>query len=147
MTAEAVLRVIRQKIGEALATIHGEDPIYDDEVLLEYVETVNFELTALGINLELVVTPSALTIAPEPSVRFGMILATGAAANIVGDDVLKKLTSGELGISFRTATTEITTNQAAINLRGASDVLRDSYNKMVTAYLATDPDGVTLRAQ
>lgn len=146
MTTTDVLDVLKQKIGQAVADIDGTLPDYEDDFLLSYVKTVGFELTVLGIDPGITVdTTNGLS--AEVSIPIGMLLAIGAAADLVGDDLLVKLKSGQLGLSFRTALAEVTTNQAAIILNSSSLGLSRLYNLMITAYLSGDPNSVLIRAQ
>ena len=145
MTTEEVLGVIRQNIGQAIQEVQGECPIYLDEFLLKYVMTANFTLQVLGVVTG--VSVSTTTISPDPSVAIGMLLASSASASIIGDDMLHRLRNGELGLSFSSGATSISTNQAAINLKGSAENLFTWRDLLLTAYLSGDPNAVLSRLE
>lgn len=145
MTTEEVLQVIRERIGQAIQEVGGESPFYPDDFLLKYVKSANFTLLVLGVTTSVVVT--AGDIVPAPSIAIGMLLASAAAASIIGDDVLVRLRNGELGMSFSSGATSISTNQAAINLKSSSDNLNMWRDLLLTAYLSGDPNSVLARLE
>jgi hypothetical protein len=148
VTQEELLLIVKQKVGQAVAVINGEEPTYLDEFLLKYVKTVNFILFSLGIDTELVIDHTAKTITPDPfDDELGLLLAYGVASNLVGDDLVNKLHKGELGLSFTTGVTQITTNQAAITLKTSANALTSQFDLLVAAYLSGDPNAVNERLQ
>jgi hypothetical protein len=76
-----------------------------------------------------------------------MLLASSAAAAIINDDVLNRLRNGELGLSFTSGATSISTNQAAINLKNSSQNLIMWKDLLLTAYLSGDPNAVLSRME
>lgn len=145
MTTSQVLEVMKQKIGQAVGEIDGECPTYLDSFLMKYIETINWILVSMGLDEEVAVDAVAVSITPDPSNKVGLLLAFGAASNLIADDLANKVKSGELGLSFSTATTEITTNQAAITLSGTSKKLWSDFNRLFTAYMSEDPNSILER--
>lgn len=145
MTSNEILEVIRQRIGQAVSEIDGDPPIYGDDFLLSYVKTANFNLTVLGVTTGITVSSSSIT--PDATIDIGMLLASGAAALIIGDDLLNRLKNGELGLSFSTGASQISTNQAAINLKSSGDQIKHWHDMLLAVYLSRDPNAVILRAQ
>lgn len=143
MTTEEVLTVIEQKIGQAVGVIHGEPPLYSAEFLLTYVLTQNYELQTFGVTTG--VTVHSGSISPDPSTAIGMLLAYGTAASLVGDDLVNRLKGGELGLSFSTGATSISTIQAAGILKNYAANLHRMYTLLLTAYLSGDPNSVLAR--
>ena len=143
MTTEEVLAVVEQKIGQAVGVIHGEPPLYSSEFLLTYVLTQNFELEVLGVVTG--VTVYSGSISPDPTTAIGMLLAYGAAAAIVNDDLINRLKGGELGLSFSTGATSISTIQAASILKNFASSLNKMKHLLLTAYLSGDPNAVLAR--
>jgi hypothetical protein len=147
LTSE-LLDIIRQRVGEVVAEIGGDNPKYLNETLLRYVKTANFVLASHGITTGLVIDPTLDVISPEPiDDAHGLLLAIYSASSLVADDLLYKLRIGELGLSFTTGATQITTNQAAITLKDSSKVLRNEFNRLITLYLSGDPNAVVERLQ
>ena len=145
MTLEEVLVVVRQKIGQAIADIDGEPPLYSDDFLTQYLKTSNFELTILGVETEVTVDSDAVTITPDPSTVIGMLLAYTAAVAIISDDLVYRLKNGELGLAFTSGATSINTNQAAGVLRDFSKMLTSRRDLLLSAYLSGDPNAVLSR--
>ena len=145
MTTSQVLEVMKQKIGQAVGEVGGECPTYLDGFLIKYIETINWILVSMGLDEEVVVDANAVSITPDPTNKVGLLLAYGAASNLISDDLAQKVKSGELGLSFSTATTEITTNQAAITLSGTSKKLWSDFNSLFTAYMSEDPNTIIER--
>lgn len=145
MTTDEVLDVIKERIGQAIQEIGGDSPTYPEDFLLRYVKSANFHLTVLGVTTGVVV--STVLISPDPSIPIGMLLASSAAAAIINDDVLSRLRNGELGLSFTSGATSISTNQAAINLKNSSENLVMWKNLLLTAYLSGDPNAVLSRME
>lgn len=145
MTTDEVLDVIKQKIGQAIQEIGGDSPIYPDDFLLKYIKTANFTLTVLGIHTGVNVSTTDIT--PEASIVIGMLLASSVAASVISDDVLIRLRNGELGLSFTSGATSISTNQAAINLKNSSEQLMLWRDLLLTAYLSGDPNSVLGRSE
>jgi hypothetical protein len=143
VSTEEVLAVIEQKIGQAVGIIHGEPPLYSPEFLLTYVLTQNYELTTLGVTTG--VTVYSGSISPDPSTPIGMLLAYGAAAALVSDDLVNRLKGGELGLSFSTGATSISTIQAASTLKNFAAGLVRWKDILLTAYLSGDPNSVITR--
>lgn len=140
MTTDEVLDVVKEKISQAVLEVGGASPMYPDDFLLKSVKTANFMLTVLGVTTGVTVSTTAIT--PDPTIVIGMLLASAAAASLIEGDVLSRLRNGELGLSFSSGATSISTNQAAINLKGSSENLRAWYNLLLTAYLSGDPNSV-----
>lgn len=147
LTTEEVLEVIRQRIGQAIAEIGGMAPTYPDDFLIRYVKSINFELIVFGVTTGVEVDVNAVLISPDPSVDIGMLLAYGVAADIIGSDLLDRLRNGELGISFTSGASAISTNQAGLYLKQYANSLDRSYNGLLTAYLSRDPNAVLGRDQ
>lgn len=148
MLTSELLDIIRQRVGEVVAEIGGDNPKYLNETLLRYVKTANFVLSSYGITTALTIDPTSDTITPEPiDDAHGLLLAIYAASSLVADDMVYKLRTGELGLSFTTGATQITTNQAAITLKDAAKALRVEFNRLLTLYLAGDPNDVAERLQ
>jgi hypothetical protein len=145
VTKAEVIRIIEQRIGQAIGQIGCDSPGYLDEFLLEYVKTSNFLLESLGAETGVTVDPAAETITPDPSDVIGLLLAYQSAATLIGDDLITRLKSGELGLSFSTGVTDISTNQAAITLRTSANKLISDYELLLTAYFAGDPNTVVER--
>ena len=147
MTTEEVLDVVKQRIGQAVAEIGGMAPTYSDDFLIRYIKSVNFELTVFGVITGVVVNSTTILITPDPSVDIGMLLAYGVAADLIGSDLLDRLRNGELGISFTSGASAISTNQAGLYLKQYANSLDRSYNGLLTAYLSRDPNTVLGRDQ
>lgn len=153
MLTSELLDIIKQKVGEAVAEIGGDNPTYRNEFLLRYVKTADFVLRMQGVDTAaggdaLTIDPTSDTITPEPlDDSVGVLLAFHTAASIVLDDLTQKLRDGELGLSFSTGATQITTNQAAITLRSSGMEIRREANMLLTLYLSGDPNAVTERLQ
>lgn len=145
MTKAEVIRIIEQRIGQAIGQIGCDSPGYLDEFLLEYVKTSNFILQSLGVETAVTVDPSAETITPDPTDVIGLLLAYQSAATLIGDDLITRLKSGELGLSFSTGITDISTNQAAITLRTSANKLISDLELLMAAYFAGDPNSVVER--
>lgn len=145
MTTDEVLDVIKAKIGQAIQEVGGTSPMYPDDFLLRYIKNAKFHLDVLGVTTGVTVTTTAIS--PDPSTAIGMLLASAAASSIICDDVLSRLRNGELGLSFSSGATSISTNQAAINLKGFSDGLIMWHKLLLTAYLSGDPNSVLSRVE
>lgn len=145
ITTDEILVVVRQRIGQAISEIGGNSPMYPDDFLLDYIKTINFELTVFGIVTGVEVDVFGIT--PDPSVPIGMLLAYGAAAQIIGSDTLDRLRNGELGISFTSGASSISTNQAGLYLKQYANSLAKAYTSLATAYLSRDPNAVLGRDQ
>jgi hypothetical protein len=143
MTTDEILTIIEQKIGQAVGSIHGEPPLYDTEFLLSYVKTQSFDLAVMGVVTG--VTVFSGSISPDPTLPVGMLLAFGSAASLVSDDLINRLRGGELGLSFSSGATSISTIQAAGILRNFAANLERSYHLLLTAYLSGDPNAVLAR--
>ena len=142
MSIQDVLDVVRQKIGQAVVEIGGNSLAYPDDFLIGYVKSTNLELSVFGVITGVEVDSLAVTITPSPSVNIGMLLAYGAAASIVGSDLIDRLRNGELGVSFTSGASSISTNQAGLFLKQSANVLTSLYNSLLTAYLSRDPNAV-----
>lgn len=147
MTTDDVLEVVRQGIGQAIEEIGCNTPTYPDDFLIRYVWKANLSLTVLGIVTNVTVDKTAVTITPDASTAIGMLLATFAAVSIIRDDILKRLRGGELGLSFTSGATSISTNQAAQYLKGAADSLENFAKLLMTSYLSGDPNTVDQRVE
>lgn len=145
MTLEEIFVIIRQRVGQAVADIGGEPPIYSDEFIVSYVKTANLELTVLGITTAVTVDDQAVTMSPDASTAIGMLLAYTAAVSIISDDMIYRLKNGELGLSFTSGATSINTNQAAGVLRDFAGTLVKRRDLLMSAYLSGDPSGVLSR--
>jgi len=143
-----ILRIIRQKVGQAVAEINGDDPLYLDDFIFEYLRSADFVLNSLGITTGLDIDADEETIQPEEvSIIIGMLLSLRTSADIVASDLIYKLQSGEMGLSFSTGAAQITTNQAAITLKTFADKLNKDFSILLTAYFAGDPDSIASRIQ
>lgn len=147
MTTDEILLVTKQFIGEAVATVGGEDPQYMDTTLFEYLRTAQLLIESHGIVTGVTISITSETISPDASDAIGMLLATGAASLLVSDEMMRDLRAGTLGISFSTPISTISTNQAAITLQNFGTGLKGRFERLMTLYLATDPDSVIQRAQ
>ena len=149
MTTSELTTLIRQLIGDAIAEVGGENPTFLTEFLLRYVVTSKYVITMLGVDASAItVTPASESITPDPfDDEIGLMLAFHAAASIVGDDLVNRLRSGEMGLSFSTGLTQITTNQAAITLKTSSGRLDKKFRMLLTKYLSGDPNTVVERLQ
>lgn len=140
MTTDEVLEVIREKIGQAVDEVNCNSPSYPDSFLLNYVKTANFSLTVLGISTGVTIASGAIL--PDPSIPIGMILAVKAAASVVKSDLINRVRNGELGLSFSSGASSISTIQAASTLRVVADGLFEEVRLLLTAYLSGDPNQV-----
>lgn len=140
MTTEEVLEVVRQKIGQAIDEVGGNAPTYPDDFLLRCIKTVNFTLLVLGVVTNVTVDTTNNVITPDPSLPIGMLLASGGTVSVIKDDLLNRLKNGELGMSFSSGATTISTIQAATQLRGFADSLDNWYNTLLAAYMSGDPN-------
>lgn len=140
MNTSDILAVVRQKIGQAVDEIDCNSPTYPDSFLLSYVNTTNLILTSLGVQTNVVV--SGTTIVPDATVQIGLLLAFGAAASLIKSDLLKRLRNGELGLSFSSGATSISTNIASGQLKAIADEIKDSFEVLLTSYLSGDPNSV-----
>jgi hypothetical protein len=149
VTTQELLEIVRQKIGQAVAEIGGENPQYLDSFLLRYVITANFVLKSMGVTTGVTsITPDSESITPSTlDDDVGLLLAVYTAASLVGDDLVNRLRAGELGLSFSTGISTITTNQAAITLKGSSNELKHEYRELLTQYFADDPNSTIERLQ
>ena len=147
MTTEDVLEVVRQRIGQAVGEIGGNAPTYPDDFLIKYVKTTNFELLTYGVVTGVTVDTIAVLITPDPPHEIGMLLAYGVSADIIGSDLLDRLRNGELGISFTSGASAISTNQAGSYLKQYANGLQNDYSSLLAAYLSRDPNGVLGREQ
>ncbi|SRR5258705_3414615 len=147
MTTEEVLDVVRQRIGQAISEIGGNAPVYPDDFLIRYIKSINLELIVLGVKTNVDIDINTVVINPNPSIAIGMLLAYGVASSLVGSDLLDRLRNGELGISFTSGASAISTNQAGLYLKQYANFLYNSYNGLLTAYLSGDPNTVLGRDQ
>ena len=147
MTTDEVLEVVRQRIGQAVGEIGGNAPTYPDDFLIKYVKSTNFELLVYGVVTGVTVDTIAVLITPDPTHDIGMLLAYGASADIIGSDLLDRLRNGELGISFTSGASAISTNQAGSYLKQYASGLHSAYDDLLAAYLSRDPNGVLGRDQ
>lgn len=145
MTLDEIFVITRQRVGQAVADIGGDPPIYSDEFLVAYVKTANLELTVLGITTGVEIDDVAVTMTPDASTAIGMLLAYTTAVAIIADDMIYRLKNGELGLSFTSGATSINTNQAAGVLRDFSNSLMKRRDLLLSAYLSGDPSGVLSR--
>jgi hypothetical protein len=142
-----ILKIIKQKIGQAVAEIECEDPEYINSFLMHYIETANTTLNAFGIVTGITVDVDAESISAEATDAIGLLLAFHAASSLIADDLVNRLKTGELGISFKTGASEITTNQAAITLRTSARSVHHDFELLKDAYLSDDPNSVITRMQ
>jgi len=147
MSTEEVLDVVRLKIGQAVDEIGGNAPFYPDDFILRNIKTANFELISLGIETAVVINPLAETITPDPELKIGMLLASGGASNIIKSDLLNRVKNGELGLSFSSGATSISTIQAAQQLKSVADDLGDWHSLLRSVFLSRDPNGILGRDQ
>lgn len=144
MTTEEVINLVNQKVGQAVSELGGNTPIYSPEFILDYLKTQNWELEVMGVVTGVEVTTSII---PDAATPIGLLLAYGAAASIIRDDLLDRLKNGELGISFTSGASAISTNQAGLYLKQSAHALDALYNKLLTQYMSKDPNGVLGRDQ
>lgn len=146
MDALAIIAVMRRRLGEALVTI-GETvpPEYSDGLLLEYVRGAALELGVLGItDTEYTVDVVNSTIIPEPSNIDGLLLGAKAVADLVSGDLVRRVTSGEMGIRFRTGVDEISTIDAGRHIGQEGAKLNQWYRHIATLKLSR-ADGASER--
>ena len=147
METEDLLDVVRQRVGQACQEVGGEAPTYGDTMLLRIIKTINFSLITLGVVTGITVDTKTNQITPNSfSIPIGMLLASGASASLIRDDIVSRLRRGELGLAFSTGGTAITTNQAAISLQIEAKRLDAWHQLLFTAYLSGDPNNVIQRA-
>lgn len=144
LTTDEVLAVVTQKIGQAISELGGNAPVYSREFILGYLKTINFELKVLGVNTAVTV---GTDISPDAALAIGMLLAYGAAASIIRSDLLDRVKNGELGVSFTSGASAISTNQAGLYLKQSASSLEGWYDRLLTAYLSGDPNAVITRVQ
>lgn len=147
MTTQDVLDVVRQKIGQAVAEIGGNSIAYPDDFLIGYVKSTNLELTVLGVVTGVDVSTTTVLITPDPTVNIGMLLAYGAAASVIASDLIDRLRNGELGVSFTSGASSISTNQAGLFLKQSANALVSLYMSLLTVFLSRDPNAVLGRDQ
>lgn len=148
MNTEDILEIIRERVGQVVQEIGGDPPTYPDEFLIKYVKTAVFHLTVLGIVVGATVDTTNVILVPDSvALPIGMLIGSFASASVISDDILKRLRSGELGLSFNSGATAISTNQAAINLKAAADSLKSWHSLLLTAYLSGDPNSVLSRTE
>lgn len=145
MTTADVLTIVRQRVGMSLAEIGIDYPPYSDTFLLSYVKTANYHLNGIGVTTGVNVTTSDIT--PEPTDIIGLLIASTTAMWLIRDDMLNKLKDGELGISFSSGATSITSIQAAKSLETSADKIEDWHNLLLNVYLGGDPNSANLRLQ
>jgi hypothetical protein len=145
MTTDEVINLVKQKVGQAVSELGGNAPIYSPEFILDYIKTQNWELEVMGVVTGVEVTTSQII--PDAATSIGLLLAYGAAASIIRDDLLDRLKNGELGISFTSGASAISTNQAGLYLKQSATALDALYNKLLTQYMSKDPNGVLGRDQ
>ncbi len=147
MTTAELLTIVQQFVGEAAAVLGGEAETYTDSFILEYVKTMNFILIMSDITTGVTIDPVTETITPDPVDAIGVLLAMKAAASIIGGDLLKKVRLGELGISFKSGATSITTSEAAKKLSDFSNGLKMKADHLEVMYLSDDPNSRFSRKQ
>ena len=147
MTAAEVLTVIRQLVGEAAAVLDGELEFYSDSDLLEHVKTADFLLNAIGVVTALVIDPDAETITPDPADAIGLMLAYKGSIVLLRGDLTKRVRLGELGVSFKSGATSITTTEATRSLSMGANNLADTFENLLTLYLSDDPNSILTRLQ
>jgi len=145
MTTAEILAIVEQFIGQADAILGGEHGDYTDPFILDHLKTVNFMLKSSGIDTGVAVDPVAETITPAPTDKLGLLLAVKTATVIIKGDLIKKVRLGELGVSFKTGATSITTSDAAKRLTDFSDFLMRKSEMLETMFLSEDPNTVILR--
>ncbi len=147
MTTSEVLVIMRQLIGEAAAVLDGELEFYSDTDLLECVKTADFLLNAAGVVTALAIDPDAETITPEPVDAIGLMLAHKGSVVLLRGDLTKRVRLGELGVSFKSGATSITTTEATRSLGASANKLADTFEVLLTLYLSDDPNSVLTRLQ
>lgn len=145
MTTEEVVHIVTQRIGQAVSELGGNAPVYSPDFILDYVKTQNWELQVMGVDTGVEVTTSLIT--PDAALAIGLLLAYGAAASIIRDDLLDRLKNGELGVSFTSGASSISTNQAGLHLKQSAQALDTLYNRVLTKYMSQDPNGILGRDQ
>jgi len=143
MTTPDLLTIVRQRVGMTLAEIGVELPPYSDTFLLGYAKTVNYYLNGIGVATGVTVTTADIT--PEPTNIIGLLLASATAMWLVRDDLLGKLGNGELGLSFSSGATSITSTQATKSLETSANKLEEWHNFLLTVYLSGDPNSYNQR--
>ncbi|MBU8920977.1 MAG: hypothetical protein KOO63_03870 [Bacteroidales bacterium] len=147
MTLAVIFKIIKQKIGQSLAEIDGEQQEMLNSFLIHYIETANSLLAAYGITTGVTVDTDAVSLSADPADAIGLLLAYQCASSLIADDLVNRLKNGELGISFKTGASEITTNQAAITLKASAHRINRDYETLLVAYLSGDPNSVIERFQ
>lgn len=147
MTNDQFIKIVEQKIGQAVAEIDGENPHFLPDHIRSFTETADLYLESHGIDTGLTIVADS-GIAPDPFDNIlGLMLAYVTAASMVDDDLVQKVRSGQMGLSFRTAVSEITTNQAAITLTSSAKRLRSDADRLILLYLSGDPNSRVVRLQ
>ena len=147
MTTAEVLVIMRQLIGEVAAVLEGEIEFYDDTTLLSHVKTADFLLKSAGVVTAVVVDPVAETITPAPADAVGLLLSYKAAVLVLRGDLTKRVRLGELGVSFKSGATSITTTEAVRSLNTGTNNLTTAFETLLTLFLSDDPNSVFVRKQ
>jgi hypothetical protein len=129
----------------AIAEIGGEQPPYSDRFLLTYAKSVNYHLNGIGVVTGVTVDELTVEITPEPTDIIGLLIASATAVWLVKDDMTDRLSKGELGVSFSSGATAITSTQAARSLAGEADKLAEWHNLLLNVYLSGDPSSYNQR--
>lgn len=145
LTTDEILVMINQKIGQAVSELGGNVPVYSPEFILGYAKTQNLEMQVMGLTTGIDVTSTSIN--PDAALTIGLLLAYGTAASIIRDDLLDRLKNGELGVSFTSGASSISTNQAGLFLKQSAKGLEDLYNRIFTKYLSSDPNAIIARDQ
>ena len=145
MTTAEILVIMRQFIGEAAAVLDGEIEFYSDADLLGHTKTADFLLKAAGVVTAVTIDTDAETITPDPVDAIGLLLAYKGSIILLRGDLTKRVRLGELGVSFRSGATSITTTEATRSLNTGANNLATAFENLLTLYLSDDPNKVLTR--
>ena len=95
----------------------------------------------------MVVDPALETITPVPADAIGLLLAYKASIIVLRGDLTKRVRLGELGVSFKSGATSITTTEATRSLGAGANKLADTFENLLTLYLSDDPNSILTRLQ
>lgn len=132
MTTAQVLKEIRRRLGNVSGIL---DPIsleYQDDFLLEYVQSaLDYLFVMTIVDVEYTLVSSEIT--PEPSTIDGLLVAAYVSFYLLSGDVQYKVRSGELGTRFKSGQDEISTVEAARLITNIVDMAEKEYRRLVMA--------------
>lgn len=137
MTGDGIIRDMRVRLGDVDGILSSADIDYSDSYLFEYIESSNDILTSTGIITETYVVSGA-TISPSPSTIDGLLLSAHSTFILLSSDINKKVKDGEMGIRFKSGQDEISTTEAAKQLKNAADESYKEFRRLVMAKFAGD---------